>query len=317
MADDNDVICQLCRRNKANKTNSHIVPAFWLKSQIGERGNENAYLITEDPKQNYTENIGDKGLAEDYILCNDCETRLGYVESYFSAEVIQKIEDANFVANFEKKISKHGDLLKCKRVNPIVFHLLIYSIIWRAAISKEPVYNHFTLSEDALENLRFTLDLFLPNTVNHKIEIKQDKYLKMIENCQEFFQFFPYIILKADSLPDKTGAYNWFDNISTSPNHIILNEYIILPFFQSMEWKNEDDFFELKSELDLMDLLNNCYENVKVGIISNDRYNAIISKLQEATAIKRQIKELAQKMASGEIPIPVEVVVKIEEYLSK
>lgn len=38
-------------------------------------------------------------------------------------------------------------------------------------------------------------------------------------------------------------------------------------------WKDEDNFFELKNELDLMDLLNNCYEEVKVGIISNDRYN--------------------------------------------
>ena len=37
MANDNDVICQLCRRNKANKTNSNIVSAFWLKFQIGER----------------------------------------------------------------------------------------------------------------------------------------------------------------------------------------------------------------------------------------------------------------------------------------
>ncbi len=316
MADDNDAICQLCKRNKANKTNSHIVPAFWLKSQIGERGNEKAYLITEDPKQNYTENIGAEGLAEDFILCSDCETRLGYVESYFSAEVIQKIEDANFVANFEKKASKHGDLVKCKRVNPIAFYLLIYSIIWRAAISKQPVYSHFTLPENVLEDLRFTLDLFLPNTVNRKIEIKQDKWLKTVENCQDLFKFFPYVILKADSLPDKTGTYNWFDNVSTSPNHIILNEYIILSFFQSVEWKDEDNFFELKNELDLTDLLNNCYEDVKVGIISNDRYNNIISKLQAGAATKRQIKDLAQKMANGEIPIPTEVVEKIRERLS-
>lgn len=102
--DNNDMICQLCRRNKANKTNSHIVPAFWLKSQIGERGNEKAYLITEEPKQNYEENVGAKGIAEDFILCSDCETRLGYVESYFSAEVIQKIEDPNFVANFGTRL---------------------------------------------------------------------------------------------------------------------------------------------------------------------------------------------------------------------
>lgn len=226
MVNGHDEFCKLCKRNKANKTNSHIVPAFWLESQIGKRGNEKAYLTTENPKQNYPENVEAEGLTEDFILCGDCEKRLGYVESYFSAEVIQKIEDKNFIANFEKKVSKHGNLLKCKRVNPITFHLLIYSIIWRAAISNQPVFSHFTLPEEVLEDLRFTLDLFLPNTVNHKIEIKQDKWLKTIENCQDLFSFFPYIILKADSLPDKTGAYSWFDNVSTSPNHIILNDYI-------------------------------------------------------------------------------------------
>lgn len=122
--------------------------------------------------------------------------KFGDVESYFSAEVIQKIEDTNFAANFKRKASKHRDLLKCKRVNPTAFHLLIYSIIWCAAISYQPVYSHFTLPEDVLEDLRFTLDLFLPNTVNYKIEIKPDQWLKMIENCQDLFSFFPYIILK-------------------------------------------------------------------------------------------------------------------------
>jgi hypothetical protein len=82
-----------------------------------------------------------------------------------------------------------------------------------------------------------------------------------------------------------------------------------------VEWKGEDNFFELKNELDLTDLLNNCYEDVKVGIISNDRYNNIISKLREKAATKRQIKDLAQKMANGEIPIPTEVVEKIRERL--
>lgn len=316
MPDNNEAVCQLCKHNKANKTNSHIVPAFWMKSQIGERGKEKAYLITEDPTQIYTENVGAEGLAEDFILCSDCETRLGYVESYFSTEIIQKIEDVKFAANFEKQASKHGDLLKCIRVNPIAFHLLIYSIIWRAAISNQPVYSHFTLPENVLEDLRFTLDLFLPNTVNHKIEIKQDKWLKTIENYQSLFSFFPYILLKADSLPDKTETYTWVDNVSNSPNHIILNEYIILPFFQFMEWKKEDDYFELRNELKLNDLLNNHYEEMKIGIISNEKYNHIISKLQTETATKRQIKDWAHKMVNGEMPIPKEVADKIDELLN-
>lgn len=307
MADENEVICQLCKRNKANNKNSHIVPAFWLKSQIGERNEEKAYLITEEPKQDYKKDIGAEGLAEDHILCSDCEKRLGYVESYFSAEIIQKIEDKKFTANFQRQQSKHGDLLECKRVNPIAFHLLIYSIIWRAAISRQPVYSHFTLPEDVLEDLRFTLDLFLPNTINHQVEIKQDKWLKTLENCQDLFSFFPYVILKADSLPDKTETIDWFDNASNSPNHIILNEYIILPFFQCMEWKEEDDFFELKNEIDLMGLLNNCYEDVKIGIISNEKYAAIVDKIYKKTAQKRNVRSdsrsFAELVLEGKISI--------------
>jgi hypothetical protein len=62
-------------------------------------------------------------------------------------KLFKKIEDPKYTANFVREKNKHGDLLKCKNVAPIAFHVLIYSILWRAAISKQPIYEHFTLPD--------------------------------------------------------------------------------------------------------------------------------------------------------------------------
>jgi hypothetical protein len=259
------VKCRLCLTNDADQTGSHITSAFFLVSQIGKRGQEVSHVLTTNPNQDYSENIGDKELKEDNLFCRDCEKRISFIENIFSSEITNKIEDEKFAANFP--ITSIGKIRysSCIRINPIAFHLFIYSILWRASISSNQIYQNLNLGEVIEEDLRFTIDLFLPNTVDHKIIQKTDAWVNMVENCQDLFNYFPYYILKAEKLEEKSRTYEFFDNLSSDPFQIIINEYIILPFFARMSYR--DDFLQVKRFTDIY-TINNIYESAKVIILS-------------------------------------------------
>lgn len=301
--------CKLCNSNEADQTGSHVTSAFLLTSQIGKRGEERGFLITTDPNQDYSQNREADDLKEDYIFCRDCEKRLSFIENYYSTEITHKIEDERFSQNFEAVRTKHGIYLECRRIEPIAFHLLIYSNIWRASISNQPIYNHFNLPAIVETELQFILDLFLPNTVNHKIQVDIAKWNKIVRDCKEYFKVFPYMILKAEKLDNKEETYEFFDNLTHNPNHIIMNEYVILPFFEDVEWL--DDFFKLGNEIEIQDLLNDNSEHCKIGILSNERYLQIIELIRNLT-IEQRLKKIEKncilELAIHGIPINQETI---------
>lgn len=304
--------CKLCNRNEADQTGSHITSAFLLTSQIGKRDNERGFLITTDPTQDYSKNKKAEDIKENNIFCRDCEKRLSFIENYYSTEITQKIEKENFKPNFEEIKTKNGYYLKCKRIEPIAFHLLIYSNIWRASISTQLIYNHFKLSNDVESELQFLLDLFLPNTIDHKIQIGLNEWIKSVRDCKDFFTVFPYVIFKAENLENKEQTYEFFDNITHNPNHIILNEFVILSFFGKTEWS--DDFFQLKDEVEMTDLINNGTETCKIGILPNDRFLKIIELIKNL-AVEERLRKLEKicvlELAIHGIPINQENVKKL------
>lgn len=310
--------CKLCNINEADQTGSHVTSAFLLTSQIGKRDFERGFLLTTDPTQDYTENKKADDIKEDNIFCRDCEKRLSFIENYYSTEITQKIENPNFKPNFETIKSKNSYYLQCKRIDPIAFHLLIYSNIWRASISTQPIYNHFKLSSVIESELQFLLDLFLPNTVDHKINIGLNNWVKDVRNCKDFFTVFPYIILKAENLENKDQTYEFFDNITHNPNHIILNEYIILSFFGKTEWV--DDFFQLRDEIEITDLINDNTEICKVGVLPNDRFLKIIEMIRNL-AVEDRLRKLEKvcvlELAIHGIPINQENVKKLMDIKVK
>ncbi|OFX89772.1 MAG: hypothetical protein A2W99_03835 [Bacteroidetes bacterium GWF2_33_16] len=296
--------CRLCKKNEANQTGSHITSAFLLASQIGKRGNEKSFLISTDPKQNYLEDRKDKDVKEDYILCSDCEKRLSFIENIFSAEITNKIEVEKYSQNYISVAAETGIYLNCNKINPIAFHLFFYSVILRISISTQSLYNHFNLEAELEDELSFLLDLFLPVVINHKVAQSVDNWEKMVEYCQDLFSFFPYIVLKSRNQSNKTGNYQWYDNVSKEPYHLMLNEYIILPFFNSLVY--EDDFFQLKDHISYVDFLNNSYDCVKLGILENELYESIIVDLQDqatSARLKEIRKEVIGNLIANNIPI--------------
>jgi len=285
--------CKICRNKEATQSGSHITSAFLLTSQIGKRGEERGYLISTNPDQDYTENKGDEGIKEDYLFCPDCEKRLGVVENIYATEITQKIEDKKFEQNFIKTdFDKEKYLLECNRISPIVFQLLIQSNVWRASLSNQQIYGAFKLSDEIENKVNSNLDLFLPNVEKGQFTQSTKDWLKLIDECNELFDFLPFALIKAENIENKEMTYEYFDNISKSPYHIILNEYFILLFDNDLNWS--DDFFELNSEFDINSIINNNNNPPRIAVVSNAKYMHVIDKLKKL-AIEQKLEKIEKE----------------------
>lgn len=302
--------CTLCKIKDADQTGSHITSAFLLTSQIGKRGEERGFLITTNPEQDYSKNQGDIGIKEDFLFCRGCEKRLGIVESIYATEITQKIEGKQFKSNFEKTELKNNFYkLDCKRVHPIAFQLLIQSNIWRASILEQPLYAHFKLSTNLEDRIRFNLDLFLPTIVDFKVSQTEKEWTKSIEKNKELFDIIPLAIIKAENIENKEMTYEYFDNLSKSPYHAILNEYFILLFDNSIKWN--DDFFDFRNEIELNKIINNNVYHSTICIIPNDRYFQTIEKIKAFAVVQRLQKiekQSIEELYKQGIPITAETV---------
>lgn len=299
--------CLLCKKNEANQPGSHLTSCFIVASLFGKRGEEKAYEIIADPNQDYFENKEASGIKEDYILCAGCEKRLSFVETYFSQELTNKIGEPKYSENFpitEIKDKHFSKFLSCKNVNSIAFHLLIYSIIWRASISNNPMFSGFKLESKVEENLRFVLDLYLPEYKDHNIVPKLKQWLKDLDNVPDFFTLYPYVILRAEEedidvskLTEKeleewekrkTKNLLYFAFEDNQPYHIILNEFIILVFFNEGKIDyTKQDYFELSDKYDLEGQMNKTNSPPKIGMLKHEDWSRINQKILDAVANQR------------------------------
>ena len=299
--------CQLCKKNEANQTGSHLTSCFIVASQIGKRDEEKGYNLTADPNQDYSENKKADDIKEDYILCSGCEKRLSYIESYFSQEITNKIGETKFSENFpvtETEDKTKSKYYTCIRTNSIAFHLLVYSIIWRASISNKPIFKGFKIPKNAEEKLRETLDSFLPEYKDHKISTKLKHWLKEINDNSKHFELFPYVILRSDEeVVDlekmskqelvewekrKTKNLLYFNFEDNNPFQIILNEFIILAFFEQSKFDfTKQDLFELSNKYNLNAQLNSNLDSPKIGIINHKDWSNINQKLMNIVKDQR------------------------------
>lgn len=190
-------MCALCKKNKATKTNSHIVPSF-LEARVfsydgsGKRGKDVAFTLTASkqkvhtgdlPSTKYEELFDEKGLtderieelridslAKDYYLCPNCEKLLAdYLE-------------APYAAFLKKEKEIQGDIA-------LFFWL---SVIWRISITR--AFGDW-LSAEVEDNMRFYLFSFLEQK-----QIGQDTSA-LIENTPLVYK----VIFNPDYLKENAG----------------------------------------------------------------------------------------------------------------
>jgi hypothetical protein len=72
---------------------------------------------------------------EDFILCKSCEKRIEVLETHF-ARVINDIHlYKNFPGRFKLLSIGTQQYIECNDINPTLFKLFLYSLVWRASIS--------------------------------------------------------------------------------------------------------------------------------------------------------------------------------------
>ena len=123
-------------------------------------------------------------------------------------------------------------------------------------------------------------------------------------NVPDFFKMYPYVILRSEedkiNLEElsederqewekrKTKNLLYFSFEDNHPYHIILNEFIILSFFNGGEIDfTAQDFFELSDKYDLAGQMNQDLTEPKVGILSSEDWKIINSKLYNISIEQR------------------------------
>jgi hypothetical protein len=124
---------------------------------------------------------------EDFILCSNCEKRFEIIETYFSRIIIDIHNYLALPNKFSHIVNAQREIIECNDINPILFRLFIYSLIWRASESNLDVFNKFELPQAIEEELRHYLDsclnitqLGLLNAVETK-EIITDYHICLIK----------------------------------------------------------------------------------------------------------------------------------------
>jgi hypothetical protein len=132
--------CKLCKK-EAKLRYSHILPEFFYSNMYDEK--HRALKVASDEKERYFQ----KGIRE-YLLCQECETKLSRYEGY-AAKLIREIP------NFSPDTS--GLFLYSENVDYLRLKLFQLSIIWRASISKDRMFESVKLGRHE-EKIRKMLD---------------------------------------------------------------------------------------------------------------------------------------------------------------
>ncbi len=157
--------CKLCDKAKADKTNSHILPHFLIKTAINKEGSkqrdyeltfsfsENEFVdaffgrsITLETIEKYKgrelteeELVKQNPFANDYIFCDKCEKKISKLEDYYSKNIHQKLKKPG--AGKTHKDSIGNDRIIFEDVSKEVVLLFVYTIFYRCSIARYHGFN--------------------------------------------------------------------------------------------------------------------------------------------------------------------------------
>lgn len=99
---------------------------------------------------------------ENYLLCSDCERKLAIIETIF-ARYIEQIHSYKANRSSIEHVTQQNYLI-CKYINPKLFKLFFYSILWLLSVTSLMEYSSFKLGEDEEVELRSFVDDTLRTT---------------------------------------------------------------------------------------------------------------------------------------------------------
>lgn len=253
--------CLLCKSNKATKGNSHIVSRFMSKNILGDGNTKRGYL-TKTSSMHLPPKFEQDTPKESFILCPSCEKYFEILETYISQRLNNKLWDIRFASHFAIESQEGIHWKVCNNIEPIIFRLFIYSIIWRCSISYTSLFKDFKLENDYEEYLRVIL-------FKSKYE-QQVNLISAIEKLKKDFPIYEFIIFTSSSFVDRTQnlllCIPWMQN----PYYLILGEYVILFSFINTNGQT------------IFPMLNNSDSGkIKVGFITPELWENVMKQFLE------------------------------------
>ncbi|PZP51636.1 MAG: hypothetical protein DI598_02725 [Pseudopedobacter saltans] len=209
--------CKLCLNNFADKENSHIIPKFLCKGLFENINPRYALSINKFGKGRKIQDTP----KENNILCSNCEHRIEIIETIFS-KFFREIHSYKSL-NEKFKIFQKGaqEYIECKNINPTLFKLFIYSLVWRSSISNLFEFQSFKLNKNNEDEIRTILN---SNLKSNKAEL--------FENLNRIQDFTPYhnCIIKPK---EKSASTRGIFSVSSMSNdsHILLLVDIAILFY--------------------------------------------------------------------------------------
>lgn len=214
-----DDLCLLCQAEKADKTNSHIIPYFMTKRMLIDGSKRTVYgfdtsnMHKPPPKAQDTPKV-------DYMLCSECEAYFSVLETYFANKIHNRIRDKKFLHEFEI-INNQGKylIMVSKVVNPLAVFLLMYSIVWRCHVVTHKLSADFNLDPQHALLLRKELLKFK--------SVKQNDLLTLLKNKESSFIYFPFSIITAATATDISKNFVFVNPYTLNPVSILAAEYLL------------------------------------------------------------------------------------------
>ena len=218
--------CLLCQVRKANQRGSHLTPNCLLKHAIGGREDYVAYSIdVENAEINKAVGRAAKSSettvtpnphVSDFVFCSICENFFGQLESEICPQLNEKIRDEKFSTQFRiTTIQKDIVLKEALKINPNVFNLFIYSVVWRICLQQR--FIHF----ESVINPKFEqrLATVLLNSVGKTIGEIETQVIELP---------YPYIIISSGNLDITSATYVNPNFEASNPELFYIGRYIVL-----------------------------------------------------------------------------------------
>lgn len=265
--------CLLCKKEKAIRTNSHIVPAPILENVHGERNKEHSFVFSTSestvdeyygrqfPQEHSTE-IKKPNFSYDHILCDKCEKYFGRLESLCNT-LLKNIDNESDTNKIKDLKLNDIDYKEIQNLNSGLIQLYFYSIIWRLII------------QDYIENDSFAKQI-VPT------EKKLNQILNNFRDCDEKqlkeLSLEKDLVLKVVTTKQEQYPMGQFFNSATdNPYFFIAGRFLLYLFDLSNPIAPQHQLVLKQME----NIVNYGDSNFKIIYLPNEKYKAIISQVQE------------------------------------
>lgn len=213
----NPPICKLCLNNIADKENSHIIPKFMCKSLFEDTNPRHALSINKFGKGRKIQDTP----KENNILCSGCEHRIEIIETIFS----KFFYEVHSYKSLNERFTVHQiglqEYIECKNINPTLFKLFIYSIIWRSSISSLFEFQSFKINKNNEDEIRTFLNL--------NLKLNKASLIENLNSVQDFPLYHNCIIKPKEKSALTRGIF--YVSSMSNEAHILLLVDIAIFFY--------------------------------------------------------------------------------------